>query len=41
VRWHAEKEYEHLDMIWADTAVKNIFPEVSKLLKAFGSGKEK
>ncbi len=39
MKWHAEPEYEHLDMIWADTAVKQIFPEVAKLLKAYSSEK--
>ncbi|EWM22168.1 triglyceride lipase-cholesterol esterase [Nannochloropsis gaditana] len=32
IRWHMEPEYEHLDMIWADTAKDNVFPELVKLL---------
>lgn len=41
VKWHEEPEYEHLDMIWADTAAKNIFKEVATLLKAYSGGSEK
>jgi hypothetical protein len=30
-----EPEYEHLDMIWADTAKDNVFPELVKLLHEY------
>jgi len=36
VKWHEEPLYEHLDMIWADTAKDVIFPEVMKLLEEYG-----
>lgn len=39
VKWHEEPEYEHLDMVWADTAVTNVFPGVAKLLTAYSSEK--
>uniref|UniRef100_I2CQR1 Esterase / lipase n=1 Tax=Nannochloropsis gaditana (strain CCMP526) TaxID=1093141 RepID=I2CQR1_NANGC len=35
IRWHMEPEYEHLDMIWADTAKDNVFPELVKLLHEY------
>ena len=41
VKWHEEPEYEHLDMIWADTAAKNIFVQVAALLRAYSGGSDK
>jgi len=29
---HVEEEYEHLDFIWADSALTNIFPKLSHLI---------
>lgn len=39
VKWHEELEYEHLDMIWADSAPKHVFGEVAALLKAYSGEK--
>jgi lysosomal acid lipase/cholesteryl ester hydrolase len=33
VRLYREESYEHLDCIWADSAVKKLFPQIVELLK--------
>ena len=35
VLWHEEPEYEHLDVIWADSALEKVFPPLVKLLKEY------
>jgi hypothetical protein len=35
VKWHEEPLYEHLDVIWADSAKDTVFPEVVKLLQEY------
>ena len=32
---HTEPLYEHLDLIWADTAATNIFPKIVDLIKKY------
>jgi len=32
ILYHIEKDYEHLDLIWADDAKENIFKRILKLI---------
>jgi hypothetical protein len=38
---HIEPGYEHLDVLWADTAPSHIFPKIVKVLRTHASHNEK